>query len=251
MNTESSRKYGIFNCPNCGAATGPDSVSCGYCGSSLATRVCAVCYGAVSVGMTHCPWCGAGACEREGAHVELKCPRCTQRLSQVSLSHHTILECLRCGGLWVDKNTFQEICSRQEEQEAVLAFQDGADNSAVAQARAPARIYIPCPECGNLMNRRNFGGCSHVVIDWCREHGAWFDRSELHQIVMFIKNGGLRKAREKEKRQLEDEKSRIRQQQLNLSPGLPVGVAASISSFGEDSEPLLQLLSSFWHDASK
>jgi Zn-finger nucleic acid-binding protein len=140
---------------------------------------------------------------------------------------------------------------RQEEQEAALAFRDGTDNSAAAQPPASARVYIPCPECGDLMNRRNFAGCSHVIIDWCRRHGAWFDRSELHQIVMFIKNGGLRKAREKEKRQLEDEKARVRQQQISLTGGMPVGVAAAVSEFGGDGEPLLQVLSSLWRDLSR
>jgi Zn-finger nucleic acid-binding protein len=183
--------------------------------------------------------------------VERRCPRCAQKLSRVSLSHHTILECPLCGGLWVDKNTFQEICARQEEQEAVLAFHDGSDDSAAVQPAASARVYIPCPECGNLMNRRNFGGCSRIILDWCREHGAWFDRSELHQIVTFIRNGGLRKAREKEKRQLDDERARIRQQQLNLAARMPIGSGSSVSTWSEDPDPLLQILSSIWREVAK
>jgi len=101
------------------------------------------------------------------------------------------------------------------------------------------------------MNRRHFGACSHIIIDWCRDHGAWFDRSELHQIVAFIQNGGLRKAREKEKRLLEDERARIRQKQLSLSAGMPLGSAASASTWCEDPDPLLQILSSLWRVVAK
>ena len=61
-----------------------------------------------------------------------------------------------------------------------------------------------CPECGKLMNRKNFSGCSGVVLDWCREHGSWFDRNELQQIVAFIRNGGLHKARELEQLQIKE-----------------------------------------------
>jgi Zn-finger nucleic acid-binding protein len=252
VSTDASQRYGIFNCPNCGAAAGPESICCRYCGSSLATRVCASCFGAVSVGMNHCPWCGAGASEGETVAVDRKCPRCAQKLSQVNLSRHTILECLRCGGLWVDKSTFQEICARQEEQEAVLAFHDGLENAANALQFGTARVYIPCPECGKLMNRQNFAGCSHVILDWCREHGAWFDQSELHQIVKFIQNGGLKKAREKEKRQLEEEKSHIRQQQLNLSARTPsVEAAALASGWNEDTDSLLRVLSCIWRGLEK
>jgi Zn-finger nucleic acid-binding protein len=201
--------------------------------------------------MKHCPWCGAGESEGESVSVERKCPRCSQKLSQVNLSHHAILECLRCGGLWVDKATFQEICTRQEDQEAVLAFHEEANDSAAAQPSRSARAYIPCPECGNLMNRQNFAGCSRVILDWCREHGAWFDRSELHQIVEFIRNGGLKKAREREKRQLEDEKARIREQQFGLAARTPVGAAATTSLWSEDPDPVLKVLSSIWRDLAK
>lgn len=201
--------------------------------------------------MKHCPWCGAGAREGEFVSVERKCPHCAQKLSQVNLSRHTVLECLRCGGLWVDKATFQDICTGQEEQEAVLAFHDGADNPAAAQPTASSRVYIPCPECGTLMNRQNFAGCSRVILDWCREHGAWFDRSELHQIVTFIRSGGLKKAREREKRQLEDEKAHVRQQQLSLSARTPASAVVSASLWSEDSDTLLKVLSSLWHDLAK
>ena len=253
MTEQPREEFGIFNCPNCGAAAGPESVSCTYCGSSLATRVCASCYGAVSVGMHHCPWCGAGTADgQQTVAADRQCPRCAQKLSQVNVGGHPIQECTRCGGLWVDSSTFQEICTHKEEQEAVLGFEAEPDQIPVPET-AGGRMYVPCPECGKLMNREQFAGCSHIVVDWCRQHGAWFDRHELRRIVSFIQSGGLKKAREREKLKIEDEKARLRQKQLNLSVVSQSSIEAAVLGEGwkEDPDSMVRLLSSLWRGLNK
>jgi len=59
---------------------------------------------------------------------------------------------------------------------------------------------IPCPwpnrqwfQPGRSYGERqvNFGHGSGVVLDVCREHGAWFDRDELRQVLQFIQGGGF------------------------------------------------------------
>ena len=80
---------------------------------------------------------------------------------------------------------------------------------ALIPAAQPERYYIPCPGCGDLMNRKNFAGCSGVVVDVCIKHGVWFDRQELQKIADFIKNGGLHMAREKELANLKAEQDRL------------------------------------------
>lgn len=50
--------------------------------------------------------------------------------------------------------------------------------------------YIPCPECGVLMNRRNFGGTSGIIVDVCSVHGTWFDAGELAAVLAFVESGG-------------------------------------------------------------
>jgi Zn-finger nucleic acid-binding protein len=47
------------------------------------------------------------------------------------------------------------------------------------------------------------------VIDVCRGHGTFLDAGELHDIVTFIRDGGLDRAREREKRELEEERRRL------------------------------------------
>ncbi len=67
------------------------------------------------------------------------------------------------------------------------------------------------------MNRRNFAGCSGIIVDACKDHGTWFDREELRQTVEFIRAGGLKKSREQEKARLEEEKGHIKEERRNLA----------------------------------
>ncbi len=242
-----------FNCPNCGAAATPDSIRCPYCHSSIAARVCPSCFGAVAVGMEHCPSCGAETGGGSPAETTaFRCPRCRKELSLVTAHGHKLHECLQCGGLWVGAADFQEICSRQEDQEAVLGMPPGMDASEKPAAQIVQRTYVPCPECGKLMNRKNFAGCSGIVLDWCREHGCWFDRRELQEIIIFIRNGGLQKSRERELARIQDERLRLRAQQYNMNKlasmaGVenPVGLESV-----QERDPFVRALSFLFGDMS-
>ncbi len=215
---EANTKVTAFNCPNCGAAVAPDSPSCSYCKSTVAARVCPACFGAVAIGMRHCPHCGAEAIGSISAKAGPQhCPRCDASLREQNVGKSAISICTQCGGLWVGKNVFQEICTREEEQEAVLSFkQEPIATVPQTSARRPQRAYIPCPECGKLMNHKNFSG-SGTILDWCRDHGSWFDRNELQQIVGFIREGGLRKARQREQLKIKEQEDQLRQREFALA----------------------------------
>jgi Zn-finger nucleic acid-binding protein len=205
-----------FNCPNCGASVSPDSPSsCTYCGSAIAVRACPSCFASVPVGMKRCPSCGAEAAGAgsNAASKKLQCPCCEADLAPMAAGKYVLQECAECGGLWLDTHTFQEICTHEEAQEAVLGSQTAYKTGSCSPGRK-RRAYIPCPECKKLMNPKNFSSISGVVLDWCRNHGSWFDRGELQKIITFIKNGGLRKAREREMENLKDQQERLRVQKL-------------------------------------
>jgi len=68
------------------------------------------------------------------------------------------------------------------------------------------------------MNRINFARCSGVVVDVCKGHGTWFDRDELHEIVEFIRSGGLDVSRQKEKREIEYQREQLRTEQMLSGP---------------------------------
>jgi Zn-finger nucleic acid-binding protein len=246
---DSGTKRGVYNCPNCGAAATPESVRCAYCHSSLATLVCSQCYGAIFTGMRHCPRCGETA--STGKQVEdakRKCPRCNVNFLLLKAGPKDLNECPSCGGLWVDNHTLQEICTNQEQQQAIMGFNPETAAGISASAVPSGRMYIPCPVCNRLMNRRQFARCSGVVVDWCKAHGTWFDRNELRQIIQFIQAGGLQKAREREKLELEEERQSLREERRNLEMLSSRAGNLEISSpQNSQNLDLLNLLGSIWN----
>jgi len=176
------------------------------------------------IGSRHCQHCGAAAAEVTTAELSiLKCPRCKSDMSSLSLGGESMRECERCGGLWIEVSEFDRICADREKQSIVLGGASVAPGpQAEANGKAASVRYIPCPQCGNLMNRINFARCSGVIVDVCRGHGTWFDRSELSEIVQFIRGGGLDLARQKDKREIEFQREQLRIEQRLSGPGTDV-----------------------------
>ena len=251
MTGSSDFKAAALHCPNCGAAATHDGSNCIYCGSSLATRMCPACFGSVAIGMKHCPFCGAVVPESvPRKESSLQCPRCESTLERTTVGKHTLHECVQCGGLWIDKNSFQDVCTREEEQEAVLRFRIEDKKESGNPRLKRKRTYIPCPECGKLMNHKNFSRCSGVILDWCRDHGSWFDKRELQEIVMFIRNGGLKRARERELRKLQDEKERLRMQKYELAArsSSMTGLSGRMAGLDQTGDTILQFLQEAFFD---
>jgi Zn-finger nucleic acid-binding protein len=116
--------------------------------------------------------------------------------------------------LWVDAASFEQICADREQQAAVLGASTAPQAGAESAASSGHVRYVPCPQCGQLMNRTNFARCSGVIIDVCKGHGTWFDRDELQRLVEFIRAGGMSTSRAREIEQLTEERRRLRQEQM-------------------------------------
>ena len=118
-------------------------------------------------------------------------------MRQVQIGRAELLECEKCGGIWVDAETFEHLCADSEARAGVLHRWPETP-----QRRVDTVVrYRPCVSCGAMMNRINFGKLSGTVVDVCKGHGTFLDSGELHQVVAFIRDGGLDRAR---RRQLED-----------------------------------------------
>ncbi len=242
-------RSGVYNCPNCGAAATPESVRCAYCHSCLATIVCTKCFGAIFTGMKHCPWCGENSAAGKPIERAIgKCPRCNEAFLLVQVKERILEECPSCGGLWLDHETLQAICADQEQQQAVMGFFTESSTSAGTPARFPSRTYIPCPRCNKLMNRRQFAGCSRVIVDWCKAHGTWLDRNELRRIIQFILDGGLGKAREKEKAEMERARQSLREErrQLEILDRLGGNASFAAADEGKLQVDLFGILGGIW-----
>jgi Zn-finger nucleic acid-binding protein len=200
--------------PNCGAAVSSDSAHCLFCRSRLKTMACPACFGLMFLGSRHCSHCGAKTVQPEIKKEEISgdCPRCKIKLHSLQINEIDLRECEKCGGLWADVETFENVCASGENRAAVLSLISTKHNA--AENKTPAKIsYVPCPECKQLMNRNNFARSSGVIIDVCKHHGIWFDAEELPKIIGFIRVGGLEHARRKEKLEIEAQKSRLRDEQ--------------------------------------
>jgi Zn-finger nucleic acid-binding protein len=178
------------------------------------------------VGQEFCPHCGAKADRKDAAAPEKteSCPRCKTNLEAVVIGSVSVRECSNCEGVWTDTATLRQICFDQEKQAAVLGMPSHLPNNDGVVIEKQVR-YLPCPVCGDLMNRVNFARFSNVIVDVCREHGTWFDRDELRSIVEFIRSGGLDKARAQEMDDLNEARRRAN---------------AALLSRGEGSQPILE-----------
>jgi Zn-finger nucleic acid-binding protein len=209
-----------LNCPTCGAAASTDATRCQFCDARLATVACPGCFAMMFAGSLHCSRCGAKAQRAEPASEapSRRCPRCLEEMESVAVGSAGLRECARCGGLWVDVKSFEQIISEREQQSAALGAASIVPKQRGGAGSGPNKVrYVPCPECKQLMNRVNFARCSGVVVDVCKGHGTWFERDELQQIVEFIRGGGLAASRAREKREIEEERERLRYEQLTAS----------------------------------
>lgn len=216
----------MLQCAACGAPCAPDDGACSYCSAVLAVIACPACFGRVFPGSDHCPHCGAAVSRAAGTHAELArvraCPRCEPANELVPrLLGETLLdECSSCCGVWLQSHVFESLVKNRDEQarlEAMAAPEIKLEERSLAvQGDAPPsrsqREYIPCPDCRQLMNRRNFGNISGVLVDICKAHGIWFDKGELGRIMQFVMRGGLATVR---KREVEKENREERERRAN------------------------------------
>jgi Zn-finger nucleic acid-binding protein len=193
-----------LHCPDCGAPADPDARRCRYCKARLATVSCPSCFALLFDGAAFCPHCGAQRARGEHADADARCPGCRSALQQVHIGSTALLECASCDGVWVDAAVFERLCADKEAQAAVLHKFSGRGTAPAERVK-----YRPCARCGKMMNRVNFGRFSGTVVDVCRGHGTFLDAGELHAIVVFIRDGGLDRARQRERHELEEERQRL------------------------------------------
>jgi Zn-finger nucleic acid-binding protein len=128
-------------------------------------------------------------------------------IREVPQGHYT--ECTKCGGIWLDVKSFDRLVEQKDEA-AIGTILKKMKKSDDAREAAPETVkYIPCPECGNLMHRKNYAKCSGIIIDWCKGHGFWFDGDELEKTIRFVQSGGLDKARRLDIERARSELSRL------------------------------------------
>ncbi len=210
-----------LNCPMCGAASKCEATRCLHCGARLATVACPSCFGMVFLGARFCSHCGGRVDRPQDSAPAGNCPRCRVSLAAIKVGSTDLQECSKCGGIWADVTSLEQIRTDRERQAAILGEATPLPgNNHGVQIEKNIR-YLPCPECGKLMNRVNFARCSNVIVDVCRGHGTWFDRDELRHIIEFIRAGGLDAARQREIAQLEQQRRQLNAEKTSARQTAP------------------------------
>ena len=192
----------VVRCSSCGGAREKGGNSCHYCGADFTLHerdlntVCPSCFARVSDKAKFCSHCAAvlSAESIAGEDTHLVCPVCpsdekllSRRLGREKIS---VLECQKCTGLWLGTESFRQLKQRVAR---------GAVNFSGALARKPAPqklkkqqgpLYRYCIRCSKMMARKQYAPGSGIIIDFCREHGIWFDSEELHHVLDWISKGG-------------------------------------------------------------
>ncbi|MEM9293302.1 MAG: zinc ribbon domain-containing protein [Acidobacteriota bacterium] len=234
----------VVRCSNCGGPRQEGAQRCPYCRADYTLHeqnldtLCPVCFHRVSQSARYCHHCGIPTLRDQTTEItEHQCPACDEEswlrsrpLSspnatsgeaspQASAASLSALECPHCAGLWLSAEAFRLLEERALQTTAPLpdlAQRKASTTLSGAPARGTAnfgsggRAYRPCIHCGRLMNRRNYGRGSSVVIDSCKEHGAWFDFEELAKILVWLRQGGAQRQRWKEGEMAREEERRRR-----------------------------------------
>jgi Zn-finger nucleic acid-binding protein len=158
------------------------------------------------------------------------CPVCAVALQVHAAGPGRLFDCPSCGAQFVEHALLKDLLERRE----TYALGMSRTPRPSTGGEQPIR-YVKCPACGDLMNRKNFGGSSGIVVDVCAKHGVWFDQGELPRIMKFVEDGGLARARarEEERARRRDAERRARE----AADGVRLGaIAGDTGSFVDDLE---------------
>ncbi|MEO8920784.1 MAG: zf-TFIIB domain-containing protein [Polyangiaceae bacterium] len=192
-----------FKCSVCGAPAEAGDFSCRFCAAGIATLCCSRCFHMNMAQALHCSGCGTElGLIVESQLQDAHCSDCHQPLQGTKEPSGTLLVCRHCGGQFVEHALFRHLIEHAET--AGLAIPDAPYKRPPLRAALERVRYRPCSVCGQMMNRKNFGGASGVIVDVCAKHGTWFDAGELPQVLAFVQSGGLvrERARELERERL-------------------------------------------------
>ncbi len=194
-----SRQAGQLTCPHCAAGVAPGTNRCEHCSSALLVKACPRCLSRVFHGHKHCPECGSelSVVATTETAEERPCPRCHHVLSARMVVDVVVDECMECRGLFLDQIAIKRVITdrAQARAEALLGALPTAPPS---NSRPTGKLYIKCPVCSQIMNRKLFASGSGVIVDVCRTHGTFFDVGELPRIIDYVQQGGLEAAQKKD-----------------------------------------------------
>jgi Zn-finger nucleic acid-binding protein len=224
-----------LHCSSCGGHLAEGASQCSYCGGSISLEernlgaTCPECFARLMKNARYCMDCGVAieATSIRARRLDSACPRCQGPLHRCTVPQGEYTECASCGGLWLGASFFEAlVAARDLSPLGKAGTVGGPGTSGSPEPAAHKTRYLPCPDCGEMMHRKNFGGTSGVIIDTCQSHGIWFDAHELSKIIRYVASGGLDRARQREVERAEQQLRRAREQAARgaaLNPHSAIG----------------------------
>jgi len=210
-----SAQAGLLACPHCGAGVAPGSNECEHCSAELLLKACPRCLSRVFHGHKHCPECGAelGIAASGEVNKEHPCPRCDLALRPRLVGDIVIDECAKCLGLFLDQIAIKRVVTDREQSRADALLGALPKHEIRTAVKPGERMYLKCPTCRVVMNRKQFANGAGVIVDVCKSHGTFFDVGELPAIIEFVIQGGLEKAArtdlDRQRQELRSERDRV------------------------------------------
>jgi Zn-finger nucleic acid-binding protein len=165
----------MARCQNCSAPLPANSALCSYCGTrnDMDFTVAGRFTGTPGISRRHCPHC----------QILL------QTIHLTADGAFAVDRCQQCLGLFFVPGEVRAFLDAAVAPAYTIYLQEIGNINRERAAQEVVR-YIPCPDCGKLMNRVSFGYRSGVVVDQCKEHGVWLDNGEIVHLMEWKKAGG-------------------------------------------------------------
>jgi len=223
LTLEAERGAAQLACPHCGAGTSPTGNVCAHCSAELLVKSCPRCLSRVFHGHKHCPECGAelAIAASAAAHPDMPCPRCATNLRGRMVGDLLVDECPGCQGVFLDHVAIKRVVTDHQHVRAD-ALLGALPRQEVRELGTSAKMYLKCPSCRVVMNRKQFATGAGVIVDVCRTHGTYFDVGELPRCIEFVINGGLARATEADLRRQKDE---LQHERMRLQQPAAMGMA--------------------------
>jgi Zn-finger nucleic acid-binding protein len=123
------------------------------------------------------------------------CPVCKYDMIVIEYHNIELDYCNSCKGVWFDSGELELLLKSQGLEER-KAFFDDIINS---QDAASVEKKRNCPICGRKMKKTAIGKQPEILIDACRDqHGLWFDRGEVAELIRRLAGESLPKHDSKE-----------------------------------------------------
>lgn len=111
------------------------------------------------------------------------CPRCKSPLGHAGGG---VYACGACEGTFFTDSALEALVERARSDGEIDTAESLRSGTTIPATLDDVR-YLPCPMCGERMNRSIFGRKSGIVVDVCAQHGTWFDHGEVEVAVRFAR----------------------------------------------------------------